>query len=83
MSVTVSARTSACAITVAHAAPAKRLPAAAETSIRGNAAVTAAIPVVPIPWPMKIWSIVLYRPFTSIMAMVGRENFIRRRPTGA
>ena len=39
--------------------------------VRGYATLVAALPRYPTPWPMKIWSTMLYRELTSMARMLG------------
>jgi hypothetical protein len=69
------------AIDMSVAAPTLRgAPMPSATSIIGKPAITAARASVPMPWPIKIRSMKLQRPFTSMIAMEGSENF-RDRPS--
>ena len=43
----------------------------------------AAFPSIPTPWPIKIWSTILYIALTSILMIAGIANFAIRPPTGA
>ena len=40
----------------------------------GKATVVAALPRYPTPWPMNIWSTILYNAFTTMEMTAGRAN---------
>ena len=50
------------------------MPIAIAIVTRGKVRFVAALPYMPTPWPMNIWSTMLYTEFTTIDAIAGREN---------
>ena len=49
----------------------------------GKAMVVAALPSTPTPWPMKIWSTMLYTELTSMEITDGTEKASSSLPTGS